>query len=194
MKGIPARFFSSGGGVASATTLLATALVLAGYGTAISRLLPDGADRAAEEKLQSEVRALNAAVRVHAIFDKSLESSADVADALARLQVPVRGRNFVDYRLTGMMQDKAAASSGTARVIWNRVKERFEVAHGVIAGFEALYLDESREDPAWIAEQRRLAALESMEESDWTWTSGGPGDSLLASVRARTARAEAADN
>ena len=149
--------------------VIAALVALLIYTVLISKIIPDSQRDRAEVELAEQVRKLNIALQVHEIFDGSIDGATNPIEALDELRYAGRVGEYVDFRLSGKMQDHGEAESGKARAVWNSYKQRFEVTYGMIPGIKRFYHDEAKSDPVRITEVRRRAARESADPTDWMW-------------------------
>lgn len=129
-------------------------------------------------KLNSEVHALNSAVKAYLASNGSLEGCGSVEEVLARVKSKaseVSSRkilgatgSFVDERVQPVYYKKGELKEGEPRVIWDSAKFAFVVARegeGTIKGFK---LADTGQTDAPAAEERR-AILDLATRDTWIW-------------------------
>ncbi|MEM0895733.1 MAG: choice-of-anchor K domain-containing protein [Verrucomicrobiota bacterium] len=138
--------------------------------------------------LVTQVKQLNAAVKLYQANGGLIESTDTFASVLTKLKTASAGTDYdtnvglrgsmVDQRLLPVMQSAPQAATTEARVLWNGTSARFEIATTGGIGATEFKLDESAIPTTVVAEhQERHQNLKLAQNSGWVWDYSSFSDS-----------------
>ena len=180
-----------------AFTLLETLVVVGVLSTVAAGgflLMGSIRETATDTKLRSDVAALNSAVRAYMGAGGTFPASASANAVLSQLKASASDsisnrlaaagrRALIDPRLVGT----ETTAVGPARAVWNRLRQRFEIANRG-AGFSEFRLTDSPTPVAPAAEDSRRTAMLFADESKWVWNFDEPGQTRSRAVTAKATR------
>lgn len=167
-------------GAAKAFTVIEAVIVVAILGllsTTVFNVYGKINQVAHQEKLRSEVKTLNNAVKIYQGFGGKFDGISDPAEVIGKLKsvahseiadrIPGLNASMVDARLSVRMQSSDEAESGEARVVWDASTHQFVVAKSGGQGISSFGLDANPEEIPEI-DQRELVQLYA-KNSTWVW-------------------------
>lgn len=150
--------------------------VLAGVASSAFRGIQAGA-RA--QKLESDVAAINSAVRIYIASGGDLSNAGTADQVLSKLKSRAsaeRGRrltglssSLVDQRLTYRMQTEGEAAYEEPRATWNAKDMLFEIAEAGQAGIHSFHFSESAVPATDLVDEDRAGAMLFSKNSGWIW-------------------------
>ncbi len=158
--------------------VFAAILVLGSVISVAVNLIEDPRETTKKYKLESDVRALNAAVAVYRVFGGSLDSVTDPQDILDKLktigdldtlrQMAGLTGTMIDRRLMAEMQTDAEAAALGPRAVWDPTAHRFILAYSGAKGVKSFVLDEAAALETVVGENRAELMRLALSDS-WIW-------------------------
>ncbi len=169
------------------TALAVVALLATLSITSVGRI----SSNAKAQKLETEVMTLNSAVAAYRGSGGQIPDDASSTEIIMKLKsvanselvdhIPGLSSSMVDARLSLEVQSEEEAETSQKRVVWDGVKNRFEIVSSGDAGIKAFALNADPE-LAKTQEDDRVHSFTYAKESSWVWdfeevalpTSSGP--------------------
>lgn len=137
-------------------------------------------DRARQVKLESDVQALNTAVKIYLANGGSLAGITNAAEVVSKLKT-VRNRDLagryagyrgttLDARVSPVFQTDEEAATGLVRAAWNEARLAFEIRDSGAGGISHFALESSMGSQNFGEEERAPGAVDYNPENGWIWS------------------------